>query len=51
MSGEIKMGVYQYENPQGKLWMRPLAMFAEVVEHGGYSGPRFALIEETERAA
>lgn len=28
----------------GGFWVRPLAMFVEHVERGGYSGPRFARV-------
>ena len=32
-----------YENPSGKLWVRPKAMFLENVTVGKYHGPRFRL--------
>ncbi len=38
-----------YENPSGKLWVRPKTMFLEDVKTPGYSGPRFRL-EATENA-
>jgi hypothetical protein len=34
-----------YENPESKLWVRPLAMFAEVVEINGEQLPRFVLVD------
>lgn len=34
-----------YENPEGKIWIRPLKMFTEMVQHNGQSVPRFAPIE------
>ncbi|HKC05019.1 MAG TPA: DUF1653 domain-containing protein [Patescibacteria group bacterium] len=33
-----------YENPQGKLWVRPLKMFLEKVEINGKIVPRFKFI-------
>ena len=38
-----EMVVYEalYENPEGKLWVRPLSMFVEIVEKDGVSRPRF----------
>lgn len=30
-----------YENPNGKIWVRPLKMFLESVEVGGITVPRF----------
>ncbi len=41
-----EMVVYEalYENPAGKLWVRPLAMFKEEIERDDYKGPRFAFI-------
>lgn len=35
-----------YENPLGKLWVRPLKMFTEVVEVNGEKTPRFKYIGE-----
>ncbi|HKB88364.1 MAG TPA: DUF1653 domain-containing protein [Patescibacteria group bacterium] len=34
-----------YENPQGKLWVRPVKMFLEKVEINGKKVPRFKFIE------
>ncbi len=31
---------------KGALWVRPVAMFTEMVERDGYRGPRFTLLEE-----
>jgi len=41
------MVVYEalYENPEGKLWVRPLKMFIEEVEVNGKKVPRFEYIE------
>lgn len=33
-----------YENPLGRLWVRPRAMFLEEVEVDGQKRPRFKLI-------
>ena len=33
-----------YENPEGKFWVRPLAMFLETVEVDGKQVPRFKYI-------
>ena len=37
-----------YDNPRGKLWVRPIAMWNEWVEapEWDYKGPRFVLMEE-----
>lgn len=35
-----------YDNPRSKVWVRPIAMFTEVVEVDGKKLPRFELIEE-----
>ena len=35
-----------YDNPVGKFWVRPAAMFAEVVEVRGQRVPRFAFVSE-----
>lgn len=35
-----------YDNPEGKLWVRPLKMFMEKVEVDGKKVPRFELIEK-----
>ena len=32
-----------YQNPSGNLWVRPKAMFLEVVSTPTYQGPRFRL--------
>lgn len=34
----------QYDNPQSKLWVRPLSMFIEEVEYEGKKQPRFAWV-------
>jgi hypothetical protein len=39
------MVVYRALYGEGGLWVRPLAMFMEMVEKDGYSGPRFAKVE------
>ena len=33
-----------YENPQGKMWVRPKEMFQENIEVGGKLQPRFTFI-------
>lgn len=33
-----------YDSPGPRLWVRPLTMFAESVEAGGHSRPRFRYI-------
>jgi len=33
-----------YENPNGKLWVRPKAMFLEDIELDGKKVPRFAFV-------
>ena len=40
------MVVYQclYENPEGKIWVRPLGMFTEEIEFEGKLIPRFRYI-------
>jgi hypothetical protein len=35
-----------YENPHGKLWVRPKEMFFEEVEREGRKFPRFTFIAE-----
>lgn len=35
-----------YDNPEGKLWVRPLKMFTEEIEVDGKKMPRFEFIEE-----
>lgn len=34
-----------YDNPDGRLWVRPLGMFLEEVEVNGKKMPRFKFIE------
>ena len=38
------MVVYQALYGEGKLWVRPAAMWNETVDKDGYSGPRFTYI-------
>ena len=40
------MVVYQALYGEGGLWVRPAAMWNEIVEKDGYYGPRFQYIEE-----
>ena len=42
------MVVYEtlYENPTSKLWVRPEAMFEEMVEVDGAKVPRFQFVRE-----
>ncbi len=42
-----EMVIYEalYENNLGRIWVRPLNMFLELVEVDGYKGPRFRLEE------
>lgn len=35
-----------YDNPLGKMWVRPKAMFLEDIELDGKKVPRFQFIEE-----
>ena len=35
-----------YDNPRGKIWARPKAMFLETVKVGRYQGPRFQLVQD-----
>jgi cyclomaltodextrinase len=35
-----------YDNPKGKLWVRPKKMFLEEVEIGGKQVPRFVYVGE-----
>ena len=35
-----------YENPRGKLWVRPKGMFCEDVTTANYHGPRFELVND-----
>ena len=41
-----EMVIYEalYENDLGKVWVRPLKMFLEVVDTGDYKGPRFRYV-------
>lgn len=40
------MVVYRALYGEGGVWVRPLSMWEEHVEKNGYSGPRFARVEE-----
>lgn len=40
------MVVYQALYGEQGIWVRPAAMWTEHVTREGYSGPRFALVEE-----
>ena len=40
------MVVYRALYGAGGLWVRPAAMWNELVEREGYAGPRFILMEE-----
>lgn len=40
------MVVYRALYGEGGVWVRPAAMWLEHVERDGYSGPRFAWVEE-----
>lgn len=40
------MVVYRALYGDGRLWVRPAAMWTETVERDGYQGPRFSYIEE-----
>jgi hypothetical protein len=35
-----------YENPLAKIWVRPIAMFTEMVEIDGQKVPRFKYLSE-----
>jgi hypothetical protein len=37
----------QYDNSKSKLWVRPEAMFEEIVEVNGAKVPRFQFIKES----
>lgn len=39
--------VYRPLYGEGRLFVRPLAMFSETVEHGGQSVPRFAFVADS----
>ena len=43
------MVVYEalYNNPESKLWVRPLAMFVGEIERDGRHQPRFTFIRES----
>ena len=43
------MVVYRALYGEGGVWVRPASMWSEHVEKEGYSGPRFAWVEDTER--
>lgn len=50
---ELALYETRYENKEGKLWVRPKAMFFESVDVGGKTTPRFAkvdlkIVEKTE---
>lgn len=47
------MVIYEclYENPAGKIWARPLAMFTETVEVDGKTIPRFKYIGDQKGSA
>ncbi len=38
---ETELPVVVYRSSNGRLWVRSLAMFTEIVERDGYVGPRF----------
>ncbi len=40
------MVVYRALYGEGGLWVRPAAMWNEIVEKNGYCGPRFQYIED-----
>ena len=40
------MVVYQALYGEQGLWVRPAAMWSEIVNKDGYSGPRFTFVEE-----
>ena len=41
-----KMVVYRPLNGEGKLWVRPAAMWEELVERDGVQQPRFVYVSE-----
>jgi len=45
---EERLVVYLPLYGEGDLWVRPLAMFTEAVEHEGRTVARFTLVEEAE---
>ena len=46
-----EMVVYRALYGDGGLWVRPAAMWSELVERDGYRGPRFAWVAQTEEEA
>lgn len=36
----------QYDNPVGKVWVRPLKMFEETVEYEDKKVPRFSFVKD-----
>lgn len=44
--GEFVVYEALYDNPQGKLWVRPLDMFLETIERDGKTFKRFEYIGE-----
>lgn len=40
-----EMVVYQALYGEGGIWVRPVGMWHETVEHDGYCGPRFSWVE------
>jgi hypothetical protein len=36
-----------YDNPAGKLWVRPLSMFTELVTRDGQTFPRFSYVGDS----
>jgi hypothetical protein len=46
---ETKETFVVYESlEKGTMWVRPVAMFIEQIERGGYKGPRFQYIDKVE---
>lgn len=45
------MVVYRALYGAGGVWVRPAAMWNEIVDRDGYCGPRFTLIEADDRPA
>ena len=43
---EEELVVYRTLYGDHDLWVRPAAMWGELVERDGYSGPRFVFVEE-----
>ncbi|MEL4317955.1 DUF1653 domain-containing protein [Leifsonia sp. YIM 134122] len=48
---ETERPVVVYRSADGRLWVRPAAMWAEVVEHGGALVTRFTLVEDEATAS